>query len=215
MSECRRIPIEELDGQTRPSVCEFASSPRMVSALAELLKAYKYAGSTTCCRWEFAVEISRLRDAGISESDFRWLVRRGYVEHAREVTRLGEDGRRFRPTGDLSFAKRTCFILTATGAGIADELVQGPLLGNSEQASDIASNHVYSSGSSSKPAWDFEKRTLYFRNQIVKRFKWHAANQEIVLSTFQEENWPVRIDDQPRTNAALMARITLCSVLAL
>ena len=31
--------------------------------------------------------------------------------------------------------------------------------------------------------------------ELVKRFKWPAANQEAVLSAFQEEGWPVRIDD--------------------
>jgi hypothetical protein len=29
----------------------------------------------------------------------------------------------------------------------------------------------------------------------VKRFKWQAANQERILTVFEEEGWPARIDD--------------------
>ena len=30
---------------------------------------------------------------------------------------------------------------------------------------------------------------------IVKRFKWQAVNQELVLGAFQEDGWPAVIDD--------------------
>ncbi|WP_146118485.1 hypothetical protein [Blastopirellula marina] len=38
-------------------------------------------------------------------------------------------------------------------------------------------------------------RKLLFDQQLVKRFKWPAVNQEMVLCAFQEEGWPERIDD--------------------
>ena len=45
------------------------------------------------------------------------------------------------------------------------------------------------------PEWIHCDRTLRFDEQIVKRFKWRAANQEAILSAFEEEGWPRRIDD--------------------
>jgi hypothetical protein len=45
------------------------------------------------------------------------------------------------------------------------------------------------------PEWDGQRRTLHIGSQIVKRFRLPAANQEAVLSAFQEEGWPHRIDD--------------------
>ena len=59
---------------------------KLKRSLATLLEAFDYAVDTESERWDFAVSILELRDAGLNDSDMRWLVRRGFVEHAREVT---------------------------------------------------------------------------------------------------------------------------------
>jgi hypothetical protein len=46
-----------------------------------------------------------------------------------------------------------------------------------------------------KPKWDAETRTLHYGDQLVKKFRQPAANQETILSTFEDDGWPVRIDD--------------------
>jgi hypothetical protein len=97
------------------------------AGLTELLKACDYASQIRRAAWDFAVEIGQLRAAGMTDSDFRWLVCMGYVEHAREITRLEEDGREFRPTGNLSFSKRTCFVLTSLGHSFARSLLDGSI----------------------------------------------------------------------------------------
>jgi hypothetical protein len=45
------------------------------------------------------------------------------------------------------------------------------------------------------PKWDAQRHELFFHDQIVKRFRWPAENQEAVLNAFEEEGWPSRIDD--------------------
>lgn len=45
------------------------------------------------------------------------------------------------------------------------------------------------------PVWDRTKRELRVGNRVVKQFKWPAENQERVLDAFQDNGWPVRIDD--------------------
>jgi len=181
----------------------------------ELLRAFDYARSTDRSVWDFAVEIASLRSGGMTESDFRWLVCVGLVEHAREVTRPDEDGRHFLPLGKLSFAKRSCFILTERGALAAREICgatcggknpvgsldlaltlrgeNGGSLTNTNHCPARAERHRFADAGI--PQWDRERRELRLRGILVKRFKWAALNQEIVLGTFQEEAWPARIDD--------------------
>ena len=66
---------------------------KISTALARLAKALDHANDTGRDKWDFAVEIQELRAAGLTTGDLRWLVCKGYVEHAREITLLGEDGR--------------------------------------------------------------------------------------------------------------------------
>ena len=46
-----------------------------------------------------------------------------------------------------------------------------------------------------RPQWDSDLRQLRVGLSIVKEFKVPAMNQEIVLSVFEEEHWPPKIDD--------------------
>jgi len=118
-----------------------------------------------------------------------------FVEHAREVTIPEDDGREFQATGDLAFTERTCFVLTSAGVVAARE--------SCGARSDDGASHPFmirvSEGTAATepcvPTWDAEKRLLCIDGQIVKRFKWRAKNQETVLAAFEEEGWPVRIDD--------------------
>ncbi len=45
------------------------------------------------------------------------------------------------------------------------------------------------------PHWDHQTRVLSVGSSVVKRYRMRAANQEAVLSAFEEEGWPRRIDD--------------------
>ncbi|MCG8450929.1 MAG: hypothetical protein MI725_15285 [Pirellulales bacterium] len=47
----------------------------------------------------------------------------------------------------------------------------------------------------SLPVWDSERKELRVDGQLVKRFRTPAPNQETVISAFEEESWPARIDD--------------------
>jgi hypothetical protein len=46
-----------------------------------------------------------------------------------------------------------------------------------------------------KPEWDQVRQELRVSGMLVKQFKVPAANQEAILATFHEEDWPPRIDD--------------------
>lgn len=46
-----------------------------------------------------------------------------------------------------------------------------------------------------RPIWDPERRELRVGEMVVKRFRQPAQNQELILTVFEEDGWPERIDD--------------------
>jgi hypothetical protein len=172
----------------------FAGSSRSQAALHLLLEAYEYAHELQRNVWDFAVEIGGLRRAGITVSGFRWLVCKGFVQHAREVTRPGDNERAFEPRTGLSFGKKTCFVLTETGAAFAQTaLTHSPQMLGAPVMDSFT--RVAGPNQALVPTWDRDRQELRLGQIIVKQFKVPAPNQEVILAAFQEEQWPVRIDD--------------------
>ena len=94
-------------------------APEVRRGLNQLLRAFDYAQELDGPLWDFAVEIDRLLAVGMTTSDLRWLVKRGYVSHAREITARQDADRRFEPPEqNLAFAANTCFVLTEAGLAI-------------------------------------------------------------------------------------------------
>lgn len=162
--------------------------------LLELLKAYRYADELTRDVWDFAVEIKTLRTAGLTNSEFRWLVCKDYVEHAREVTVAGDGDRGFQQPGNLVFPKRSCFVLTESGSAIAKSVqeMSAPEAAPGfppgfEQGAEIGAVLV--------PAWDPDRHEFRVGEVLVKRYSVPSPNQETLLTAFEEEGWPLQIDD--------------------
>lgn len=159
---------------------------KFIATFEALSEAAAYSADVDSERWDFAIAIRRLEQLGLHETDLRWLVKKRLVEHKREVTLIGDDGRQFRPTGNLTFTRKSCFVLTDRGIAEASTFdVRNGTAGAVEL--------VPKSGQ--QPQWDVDSRTLKLNEDIVKRFRWPALNQEAVLCAFQEEGWPTRIDD--------------------
>ena len=189
---------------------------------ALLLEAYEYSHHVGRHLWDFAVESHLLRSFGLTENDFRWLVCKGYVKHAEEVTRPGEMGRQFKPSGELVFSEKTCFVLTEAGV---EFLRNHP----HQQGSPIVLPVVLDSArhfeerqerpSETKivaPIWDVDRRELRFGGTLVKQFRMPSPNQEHILMAFEEESWPPRINDplppNPMTEPKQRLRETIRSL---
>jgi len=175
-------------------------SPCMRTALELLLQARDYAADINCECWEFAVEIAYLHNAGLTVNDVRWLLLRSYVQHAVEVTEPDEGKRAFHDHG-LCLASRSCFVLTPSGLefarAVATHTVSVPT--EPERDSPTVRPSVEPTRGpfpvSLKPRWDKDRRALLYGPHLVKQFKVPAPNQETILATFDEEHWPIRIDD--------------------
>jgi hypothetical protein len=153
-------------------------------AFATLLQAFEYADDVGADLWQFAVTIEQLRQIEVSEIDLRWLVLRNYAEHAREVTMADDEKREFRAKGSALFSKRTCFVLTTQGVEKARRVVadHSP---TPENDGLVAGNGNGAPSSVGSPRWDSESHELRLAGCTVKRFKWPATNQQMVLSAFE------------------------------
>ena len=164
-------------------------------AIAELAEAHDYARDALRDPWQFAVEISRLAGLGLTHSDLRWLVEKGYAVHAREVTQPGDRNRKFALGANTTFAPDSRFILTDAGLFLAGGNRPEPtLIRLTPKPSSMPAARA-ASGASDRPHWNSNTGVLYFGDRIVKRYPRAARNQEIVLAAFEEEGWPNRIDD--------------------
>jgi hypothetical protein len=94
---------------------EELATPCAQRAVVQLAEAHDYARDAQADPWQFAVEVESLVALGATVDDLNRLVHGGFVEHAREVTRLSDASRRFAPPRGLNITKNTCFILTAAG----------------------------------------------------------------------------------------------------
>ncbi len=166
------------------------------AALILLWESRRYARELQRSRWDFAVEIGELRHVGMATSDLRWLICKDLVEHAMEVDPGEGEKRRFQPcNGSLRFDRTTCFVLTDPGITFARDILSAqpasPDPGNGQ------SNGRQHNGTVAKlkPTWDSDLQELRLSVHVIKQFKVPAVNQERILAAFQEEDWPVRIDD--------------------
>lgn len=183
---------ENPDGQPAAAAHQFSlhSATRLTRGLSRLQRAYEYALDLHGDVWDFAIEIKELLAADMTRSDLRWLVRKGLVLHAREVTLQGEETRDFHASRGLIFTRRTCFVLTPAGMEFVRQLhAQSP------QPVRVDTSHASVKAPSLVPQWNAELQELRLGSMLVKQFKVPAPNQEMVLAAFEEEGWPARIDD--------------------
>ncbi len=147
----------------------------VATAIAELAEAHDYVRDARCDPWQFAVEISRLLELGLTYIDLRWLVEKGYAAHAREVTRSRDRDRKFTLSVNTTFSPDTRFVLTDAGLELAGgDRPQPTLIRLTPRPTSMpaASMPPVSavSGALDTPTWDSNLGVLCFAGRIVKRF---------------------------------------------
>ena len=184
---------------------EYFVAENMTAGLNILEKAREYAADAHVDLWNFAVEIHELTRVALSVSDLRWLIAKGYIEHATEIASSAAEDRSFDKQGRFRFTPESCFVLTDIGAQFVNSaiVVSTPFESTSERqgANGPTADVVVKSAKMNEgeygdaPHWDALRRELYVGDILVKRFRVPAHQQELVLEAFQEEKWPARIDD--------------------
>lgn len=168
------------------------------NALQMLLDAFYYSCDLECNAWDFAVGISTLKKSGLTSNDFRWLVAKGFLHHSAETTSTGAEFREFQAEHSARFVRNSCFILSEAGINFAQTLLKDTESRrgrHTRSLSDQQHNSWAHIGVDTLPHWDSDRQELTLDGTVIKRFKVPARNQETVLTVFQEEGWPARIDD--------------------
>jgi len=88
----------------------------IIAGLAQLLRAFDYATDVGRDVWDFAIELSELRNAGMTTCDFRWLVSKGFAQHGQETSLYGAPHRSFCRSEGLTFRATSALVLTSHGA---------------------------------------------------------------------------------------------------
>jgi hypothetical protein len=159
------------------------------AALALLRRARDCADDVEADPWDFGLEIGQLYAVGLTITDLRWMVARGFVAHADETSAHGAAHRSFAPSRGLTFLPTTCIILTHEGRVLAAAEAAAP-------RDDIAGTNGHSAAEAvPRPHWDAARHELSLGNRMVKRFQVPAKNQEVILATFQKNDWPRSIAD--------------------
>jgi hypothetical protein len=142
--------------------------------------------------WEFAVEISQLHAAGVTNTDLRWLLCKGYVEHGAERIRAAGSQRSFLRLTGLAIPQTTCFVLTAQGSQLAEKC------GCESAACPPAAgapDPLTPGRTGARPCWDNKVRRLTWNGSLIKHYRLPATNQEAILNALEEEGWPLQVDD--------------------
>lgn len=181
------------------------------AGLAILWRAYACSQDMGANVWDLALRASRLYEAGMTNSDLRWMVAKGFAEHGQETSGNDDPHRSFRRGNGYFFNDHTCLILTPRGAALAElvfrETARSPqetlstLAGVASETAALADarqaafEKIARATSAPKPRWDGTRRELTSAGLIVKRFRVPARNQETILSVFEEEGWVEHIQD--------------------
>jgi len=172
-----------------------------------LLRAARYAQSTHQPANEFAVAFGELQASGLAECDLRWLAHKGFV--AQTPLGLSLAGDRAAPQ---PFNERSFFVLTSRGQQFVEHLLADSAAGTGSLSVAAVGQHV-DTAAGPVPCWDLPRRELRLGRVVVKRFCVPAENQEIILSSFQEEAWPQHLDDPLPPAAGIDAKRRLHSTI--
>ena len=129
---------------------------------------------------EFGVEIRCLRKLGLTDSDLRWLLCKGYIKHYWDLTLPGERGRTTRCNLSLRFSKRSCFALTQAGWEFAERFDYTPQMQTRHETNPDADER----SATSIPAWNATSRQLTMDGFVLKTFQVPSSNQELILAAF-------------------------------
>ncbi len=169
-----------------------------MDGLKLLYQAHCYALDVDRDPWVFAVEVDTLLNVGMTTADFRWMVCKAYMLHAREVEPNDNGDREFRFVGSLKFSTDTCFRLTDLGLEFVKSLFDGGSSSDPqfEPQSPGESTPVSTPTESEVvPHWDGERHQFLVNGCVVKEFRVPSPNQQTILAAFEEDGWPIRIDD--------------------
>ncbi len=160
-------------------------------AIKRLYFALQLAADCECERQEFSVRRDELFRMDLRREELKWLILKNVVKVSESI--LDPDRHESQPPEHPEYASDSSFVITDLGVELVEQCLSAMKLQQSKN--DFSGRQSPSARQELKPSWDFERHELRCGGQVVKKFKWRAANQEMILATFEQEGWPAHIDD--------------------
>ena len=165
-----------------------------IPVLLAVQRLYLAARLATDCeleRREFSIPWDELSRMDLRREELKWLQLKNVVKESESA--FDPDRHESHPNDGSEFAPDAMFVISDLGIELVDQCKTEVGLRQSENK--FSNSQLSSARQDLKPSWDGERHELHCGRQVVKKFKWRAANQETILATFEEEGWPAHIDD--------------------
>ena len=202
-----RQPVSHELASPRPqSGITIALAAPIAATLHSLVRAHWCAKDVGSSVWEFAISFCELAALGVTATDVRWLLARGLVEQALEVSTADGARRKFQPARNGMVVREACFVITDEGLrlSMSESFRPSSLLG--DEGTDFSptiplvststeGDHPSASFAGLRPRYDAQRRELVLGGRLVKRFRRCAPAQERILAAFEASAWNSWIAD--------------------
>lgn len=156
-------------------------SERVIQGLRALQDAYAQALASNQSPWQFSLTGDFLMDTtSLTPTDLKTLQSHGLILHAREIPGQSGVERQFRPIDSVELLGNDCFVLSSSAF---------------DKFSLFDASSVDPGVLKDRPIWRSDTRELWFQDEVVLRIHREAPNQFAILAAFEEEGWPIQIDD--------------------
>jgi hypothetical protein len=181
----------------RATVVEFLG---FIFILLDLLEARRSAEEQGLPPLQGAVTWTHLRQEGVPESCVLSLLFQKHVEHLKPGWE-GEGVGCLVPAGSLLLTEQSRIALTEQGRSFADHFLAGALCPENDSLETVWDQLLMGRFT---PSYDAERRLFLWGHYVLKRFRQPSENQETILRTAEELDWPIWFDD-PLPHAAGMS----------
>jgi hypothetical protein len=141
---------------------------------------------------QIPVPLSWLCELETGKDILLWMLFHAHVEHFRVIPKA-DGGTELQPANSLHISPNSLFSLTEDGAAFAAGFLgDGPCPNESPVLSTAWDRFLRED---LVPHYDADGRTFRWGAHTLKHFRQPATNQELILLTAEELNWPAWFDD--------------------
>jgi len=191
-------------------------APAPISHILAALRHLKQAKTTAVqCDQDpklFAVPLSELVSSGCAMHQLKWMahcqfIQKTFVENEPKPHHLMVSKPEFYKNEDH-------FVLSESGENLIQYLERTGIGSSLESRNGHPSNGSANASFAARslkgvPTYERTDHVLKFKGQIVKRFRWAAANQECVLRAFEDLGWPERIENPLPSDQKVVPKVRL------
>jgi hypothetical protein len=143
---------------------------------------------------EKPIPLTTFRRWDIDDDVLLWMLFHDHVDHFKPTSYPnGQGSTSLKRADSLILTDESCFALNAKGADFADSFLADALLPQVEGAFQAARDRLMVGAL--LPAFQPAERLFTWGDHLLKHFRQPAPNQELILASAEELQWPEWFDD--------------------